>query len=595
MVLSYDPTTVVEARASTLSSLLYKGEFEVPWHQRNYDWTKEDVEEFLQDLDEAFREERSSYFLGAIVLVKKLEGKWEINDGQQRMVTFSLVCARLVRKFADGVDSRCEALALRVIFNLSENHIRELSEAEDLRPRITPPQHDKMNFDSLVRGQNIGTNGKLKTAWDEIDRHFTTMSADEAKGFLEFILTRLEVACLFVPSEIDPSAVFETLNARGKPLDDLDLIRNHLYSFFSGDSMKTKRETAHENLERFRAQLRRQEEPAEYLRCFLQCRFGYLRKDRFYRDVKSRIKTACGGLLSPDSPEYVFGLISEFSALDKVELFRSIVSPSEDADLVKSFLRYSGQANSPRNLFAFLKELRSYKITRPIVFGLLYHYVREADGREKRRVAKLAHQQLDLLSSFVMRTATITSRFVPSQFESEFSNLASTIMHANSLDNVNIVNALRARDDAGVFEDSVFVERMAQVQIRNNTKARRILLALAYFHQFDDLVMNEERYTVEHILPDSDKHLIGWKRFNERAHTEYVSRLGNLTLLSNVDNRPGTADNQSFTRKREIFESSAIRLSRAIAGCSDWSPEEIQKRQCRLAKLASQVWRLPDV
>ena len=90
-------TTVVRAEASLLSQLLYKGKLEVPWHQRQYDWSKENVNELLIDLDEAFRENRESYFLGAIVLVEQSDRTWEINDGQQRIATYSLICARLAR------------------------------------------------------------------------------------------------------------------------------------------------------------------------------------------------------------------------------------------------------------------------------------------------------------------------------------------------------------------------------------------------------------------------------------------------------------------------------------------------------------------
>ena len=144
----------------------------VPWHQRYYDWTKEHVTELLYDLDEAFRENRNCYFLGAVMLVEKANGIWEINDGQQRMVTFSLICARLARIFRDEVDTRREALALRIFFDLNENHTHDLSEADELTPRLSPPRNDKTHYNLLIRGKDVGTNGKLTTAWVEIDKHF---------------------------------------------------------------------------------------------------------------------------------------------------------------------------------------------------------------------------------------------------------------------------------------------------------------------------------------------------------------------------------------------------------------------------------------
>lgn len=594
---------IVHAEASVLSKLIHKGFFKVPWHQRYYDWKKEHVAELLQDLDEAYREQRTCYFLGAIMLVKESERVWEINDGQQRMVTFSLICSRLLRAFSDGTDTRLEAYALRILFDLNENHTRTLSDADDLTPRLSPPRNDKSRYNLLIRGKDISPNGNLTEAWSEINAHFLSMDASKAKGFFDFIINRLEIACLYVPRELEPSSVFETLNARGKPLSGLDLIRNHFYSFFSGEDMRTRRETVHDNLESVRSQLPAESRSAEYLRCFLQCKYGFLRKDRFYREMKAKIKADCGGLLAQGSADYVFDLVEECARKERVELFRVISAPSENDHLIEHFTKDATKSRSrrrsknisPRNLFAFLCDLKAYTITQPIVFALLLHYMRQTDGRKKAPIARLVHERLELLTSFVMRTAFVATKFEPSQFESAFSALAQQIMAVESVDSVPFAKVLIESDEHGVFDDSVFVDKMKHAMIRQTTKARRFLLGLAYFQQPDSIVINERRYTVEHVLPRSETHLSGWPEFDGDEHLDYVSRIGNLTLLGNADNRPGSADNRSFSRKKAIYENSVILLTREIAQAMAWSPEEIEKRQDRLARLAAEVWRLPEV
>lgn len=594
---------VVHAEASVLSRLFYKGLFQVPWHQRYYDWKKEHVAELLQDLDEAYREQRRCYFLGAIMLVEESEGVWEINDGQQRMVTFSLICGRLLRMFCNGVDTRLEAYALRILFDLDENHTRTLSDADDLTPRLSPPRNDKSRYNLLIRSKDIGPNGNLTEAWSEVNAHFLSMDASKARGFFDFILNRLEVACLYVPRELEPSSVFETLNARGKPLSGLDLVRNHFYSFFSSEDLKARRETVHDNLESLRSQLPAESKSAEYLRCFLQCKYGFLRKDRFYREMKAKIKADCGGLLTPGSPDYVFDLVEECSRKDRVELFRVISAPSENDHLIEQFTLDStksrsprkDKSTSPRKLFAFLSDLKAYTITQPIVFALLIHYLRENDGRKKASVARRVHDRLELLTSFVMRTALVATKFEPSQFESAFSALAQQIMAAESLDSVPFAEVLIEGDEHSIFDDSVFIDKMKHAVIRQTTKARRFLLGLAYYQQPDSTVINERRYTIEHILPRSETHLSGWPNFDQRGHSDYVSRIGNLTLLGNADNKPGAASNRSFSRKKDIYQNSAISLTREIAQATDWSAEEIEMRQARLATLAAEVWRLTEV
>ena len=91
--------TVIKAKAILFSDLFYQGCFDVPWHQRYYDWTRNDVQALLHDIADALKEERDCYFLGAIMLVEVEPRRWEINDGQQRMVTISLICAALCRRF----------------------------------------------------------------------------------------------------------------------------------------------------------------------------------------------------------------------------------------------------------------------------------------------------------------------------------------------------------------------------------------------------------------------------------------------------------------------------------------------------------------
>ena len=586
--------TVVTAEASLLSQLLYKGKLEVPWHQRKYDWSKENVSELLIDLDEAFREDRESYFLGAIVLVEKSDQSWEINDGQQRIVTYSLICARLARIFANGVDPRRESIALRNLFDLSTDHTETLTQSDRLEPRVSPPQDNLMNYRLLLRGHNIGTNGKLTTAWNEIDRHFLLVDVEKAKQFFDFVIRKLEVVCISVPKRVDPNSVFETLNARGKPLEDFDLIRNHIYSFFNDDSEQQRRDTVHEGLERLRRYFPEGPRTMEYTRCFLQCEYGYLPKDQLYRKSKMQIKRKIEESFENSEADYVFQLANRFTEGESTAVFNSIYSPREDDTIISRFIRDAGTITDSRNAYYFLHDLKHYKVTQPIVFALLVRYLRELDGRKRKAVARRAHIYLKALTSFVMRTALATQKFEPSDFESGFSALARDIMGTDSLDSVPFASTLWDSDKNEVFYDCNFIEHMKQATIKESRKAKRFLLGLVY-HQQDDLnIISENKYTVEHILPTSPEHLKGWAHFDLKEHKDNIHLLGNLTLLSDRDNKPGAAYNRSFDKKKTIFEASLIKMTNEVSRVSEWSPAEIQNRQLKMARLACKAWDFPD-
>jgi uncharacterized protein with ParB-like and HNH nuclease domain len=59
-----------------------RGNFRVPDHQREYAWPTGAVEQFLEDIDTALKNNEPDYFVGLIVLVEPVNGDaWEILDG----------------------------------------------------------------------------------------------------------------------------------------------------------------------------------------------------------------------------------------------------------------------------------------------------------------------------------------------------------------------------------------------------------------------------------------------------------------------------------------------------------------------------------
>ena len=82
-----------------------------------------------------------------------------------------------------------------------------------------------------------------------------------------------------------------------------------------------------------------------------------------------------------------------------------------------------------------------------------------------------------------------------------------------------------------------------------NGKAKRLLYAL-YQHEQNDLP-SYDRLTLEHVLPESPEHVIGWgPHFDNDNHERYSLMPGNMTLLSPSDNKGTATFNQSFGNKK---------------------------------------------
>ena len=571
------------------------GQFAVPWHQRYYDWNAEQVEELLHDVNEAVIAERQSYFLGSIMLV---EGKdaWEINDGQQRLITISLILASFCRRFANGgeqPDRGRELQAMRLLFVLPDNTLTVLQESAGHQPRIEPARHDRFHFESVVRGHDIGANGKLTAAWHNVENFVGGMNAKQREHFFDFLINNLEVGVLYVPPTEDTNAVFEALNGRGKTLDHLDLIRNHLYSYFASPDAVEYRITVHHSLERVITICRSSKKAEDYLRCFLQGQFGFLPKTRFYRGARAEIRARANG----GGRGYVYDLVRDLSEHSVVELYRNIAASTPDEDFVSVFLRSSRTHGAKRNLETYLAELRGYKVAHPIAFALLRKFLlaRDEDSKSRRIIARKINQCLSDLTSFVMRITFCLSKFESSRYEANFAKCAKRITDTRSVNDLSILADLREYDELKIMDNDHFINLLTSKRVSSSTsanRAKRLLFGINAQKQIDASALNFNACTVEHILPQSPLHREGWTGFSREGGDlgEWVQQIGNLTLLAEGDRYSSVEFNRGFAAKRSVFERSIFDVTRDVAQYDDWTPRAISARSRQLAIVASLVW-----
>ena len=562
-----------------------------------------DVQALLHDIADAIKDNRQCYFLGAVMLVKAGANIWEINDGQQRMITISLICSALCRRFArEAPGSQHEGHSLRMLFVRDAYSTSILDDANRYQPRIEPPKNDAVRYRRIICGSTIGTNGKLTAAWSEIEKYFSGMGISQLKHYLDYILQRLEVACLRVPRSVDPNAVYETLNSRGKRLEDFDLLRNLIYSQFNADSELERRKVVHENLDRIRIMFPStsknrtvSSKAPEYMRCHLQCRYGFLRKDNFYRDARASILAQSDKFSQPKKgvADYAFYLAEDISSPESLQLYKVITASTPNPDFFDVFEAASRTTSSQRNLRVLLRELRNYKVTQPLVFSLLSRYTGERDGRSRRRVARIVHRNLKRLAAFVCRTAFVAPKFEPSLFESVFSNYARDIWQADDVvAEAAFLDFLQGCDRSAhdVMSNSTFERLLVNARMTGNPKIRLFLLGINDARQPDARLVNDRLCTVEHILPRAEEHWATWRGFDDVDKANWIDRIGNLTLMGPTDNKPGKKDNATFERKRDSYAASSLAITRSLATYPDWTPETVERRQDDMIRQAIRVW-----
>lgn len=580
---------LIKAEASTLAGLLRQGCFNVPRHQRYYDWEGNHVTMLLDDLAESISQNSPCHFLGSIMLIKSAaKNKWEINDGQQRIITFSLICAYLCRIFHDqGLSSEVNHI-IRILFSVQEAHNNTLQDADNLSPRVTPPRDNKTNFNNLIRGRDVGANGKMVLAWRNIVSFFEQAEHQKPewrKKILNFMLNNVFVVRLEVDKSLDENAIFETLNYRGKHLDQVDLIKNYFLSFFSNAPAQS--DTVYDNLEKIYASFP-DKVAAEYARCCMQAKYGFINKEQFFRKTKNRF-----GNTNKGKSKEVFELVNDLSKKEKIQIFKTFWRKSSNQEFLQRLTQDARKVNNKRKIDDYLLDLHDYKITRPLTFALLCRYS-SASQNNKIWSAKFVYDCVKLLSSFVQRVTHI-GNFRPSVYEAKFADLAKIISDGSCTTPEQFFDYLKTYDNAAVIDDTHYIEQIKTrfYSHKSITKSGYILRKIVE-HQEKGVRIDGDQVSVEHILPRSNEHnsKSSWtSTFDQNDRDRFVHCLGNLTLLSRKDNSPKAGDNESFSVKKKIYATSSYQVTRDICQYTEWTPKAIKRRQSELAKIAAkQIW-----
>ena len=189
--------------------------FFVPEYQRSYDWGEKQREDLFDDLERLDQlivaGNDSNHFCGTIICTPPTQSghAMAVVDGQQRLTTLALLHSRLSR--AANRPGLIHA---------------------DGSVRFSPQSVDANTFGRILRGEKPGVAETIAQqnyirAAAEIDS-WIKKNAKRTDAFLDHIENRLHFILFVLRDETEVAKVFETINTRGKPLSQIDLVKNHL-------------------------------------------------------------------------------------------------------------------------------------------------------------------------------------------------------------------------------------------------------------------------------------------------------------------------------------------------------------------------------
>lgn len=204
----------------------------VPLFQRPYSWEKEQWGRLWDDLEELCEDPNPrTHFMGSIVTMPTTsvpEGvtKFLLSDGQQRLTTIFIILALLRnRARKDANDETKIHLAEEIHHTLLVNAYKK----DNDHFKLMPTQIDRSDFQNLIREEsNIQDQTAISNAYKFFDKKLKQSGIKE-EVLKKVVTNHLAVISILLDLNDNPYLVFESLNAKGKPLSQADLIRNYFF------------------------------------------------------------------------------------------------------------------------------------------------------------------------------------------------------------------------------------------------------------------------------------------------------------------------------------------------------------------------------
>lgn len=241
--------------------------YKIPRFQRDFSWDQNNYNEFLNDMlsqisfnPNTTKFETSQYFLGNMLFLgEKDKDLVEVVDGQQRLTTATILLAAIrnslyavkdqsiystkkieaARDYADTVQNeylikRIDGYPQRKVQTTSsypyftqtiQDYHTKNSEVE---PATEEEELLKKTFEFFLK--ELKEDAFLKKISKMYQYQFKTDYYVESLKALRDQLLKAEIIDVFVSEKEQANKIFENINSKGKPLSQVDLIKNSIFS-----------------------------------------------------------------------------------------------------------------------------------------------------------------------------------------------------------------------------------------------------------------------------------------------------------------------------------------------------------------------------
>ena len=586
---------------------LFQDFYRVPDYQREYVWGEtnpkgeggEEVEQFLNDIfneyDNATKSDAPEYFIGTIVVCRGKDDVFELIDGQQRTTTSYLtLCA-----IRDAIEELEEAVPEELKSQIAASTVDWQGESVE-RYRLDLQYEDSGDIlkeiadGKAMEAETDGTRSirNISNAYQTV-REFlkVTLEDDPAaiRRFHGYLTNKVKIIRIETPTIAKALKIFETINDRGVGLDAMDLLKNLLFmNTKESDFQKLKDIWKKLTDEIYTAR----EKPLRFLRYYLLATYNVdnkLREDDIYDWFQKNEKQTSH---AANPIKFASGL------LKGAEAYRHFV---HDEDVVGNHVR----------ALANTRLLGGQTIKQ--------HFIVLLAGRhlDRESFADLCREIENTMCVWLITGKTAK------EYERTIVRVARDIRSISGDELEEFLQSNLAPERAKLQKD--FKETLEEIGFWD-LRRFRLRYLVGKMTQYVDLEAYGEsegrnslaeyvggNNDIEHILA-TDPSKKAAEEFGEGAGDwEIDSLLGNLVLLERSINR--SIGNEPYSEKKSKYQQSKFLLTKCVPdadaakiGTADmitkaakrlpsfdtWNYEQIVSRQKFLAKLALEIWQVPE-
>lgn len=566
-------------------------QFTIPSFQRAYTWQAENIEQLVNDLQDACADPNTPYFLGSLILVKDGPTQYQVIDGQQRLISLSIIIS-VLRELEDDPD---------LIDSLNDLILEPGDKLRGIKaePRLTLRERDTDFFRMYVqegdleglfdlRDNDIASHAQRNIAINT-RRVFDALAAMETKDrrrFASYLVNGVTLVIVTTDDLAGAHRIFDVMNMRGVPLTASDVFKaktiaeispaaRNAYATRWDDIMDPLGDDAH-TLEEFFADLH----------------------------LIVSHKAVCTQLLEEFRKDVLKPYVKQQNVISFID---DLLAPYTNAWLI---LNRPTDANLPDDIVALLVALADYQTTdwKPVAMWALVNSIRNLgsanaqvfstpgfhapdNGAADKHDEKLQLHDIDRLHDVLSALERVTG--IDSL--NRQSPLARRTRAASAIRDLNKGHTLQQiRGFLITDEDRRSALAHLRGELQTSPAMKKLLLIRANEQKAGHRIIRPRSLKALPILPEQVGTKSDFAAWPESVRDHWTNRIGNLALSQ--ANEKQVAPLSTFTQRRDrmLLSASSKRfpLTAELADIAECTPQTLQYRQDEAVRLIADHWNI---